>query len=293
MRKTLWGAGATAGWLVLAVGTMAQAQDRQAAPAPEQIAMADAGGDAVMTGDATAAAPAEQPASAVTIESPEAIEERHRAALDACWERATGAAAPVTVRLAVNGSGRVSSASVDGEAARAVERCLAREARRLTFPVGSSSGPAPAATTTVEYRLEPRVAAAPAATPAVEASAVVGAARGPSTIRGSAQLGSVSVRGGTVGPSVLESLVRQNVGSLSGCHAHALAQDPSARGTATVRFEVGADGRVTDATVRTTFRGANVESCIRDAVRQWAVSMPIGSNARVTMQVDLVPRLRW
>jgi hypothetical protein len=212
------------------------------------------------------------------------------------------------VRLDVAGDGRVRTATVEGEAGRALERCLAREARRLTFPAqpavrtASQEEPAPL---TVHYRLDAPASAATGATtaaPPVEAAAATtGAAPGnpvvarsrASRVRATAELTQVQVRGGSVAPSVLESVVRRNVGQLAHCHAQALDGDPGASGTATVRLDVGADGRVTEASVRSTLRGHDVESCIRDAVRHWSAPMPIGRGARVHLQVALVPRLRW
>lgn len=116
---------------------------------------------------------------------------------------------------------------------------------------------------------------------------------GTPAVRSGVELRGITISGGRVGRTVIESAITRRLPAIGRCHELALAENPTVRGTLTIRLQIAADGTVRSATVRSSVRSTALESCVRQTARTWSVPMPIGRPAQVTATVDLIPRLRW
>ncbi|MFO0651190.1 MAG: AgmX/PglI C-terminal domain-containing protein [Polyangiales bacterium] len=80
---------------------------------------------------------------------------------------------------------------------------------------------------------------------------------------------------GELSPTEVRAVVVRHLGAVNRCHERGLAVAPHASGVVFVRFEIGADGRVIDASVASnTYPVEGVAECIATATRAWVFPPP-------------------
>jgi hypothetical protein len=88
--------------------------------------------------------------------------------------------------------------------------------------------------------------------------------------------------GGTLPREIVHRIIKQRHGQFRWCYERALGRNPKLRGTVRVRFVIGGDGRVVDATeVQEDFPDPQVVSCLLSAFKQLTFPAPAGGEVRV------------
>lgn len=77
----------------------------------------------------------------------------------------------------------------------------------------------------------------------------------------------------------IRSVVRRHLDEVRRCYGQGLRDTPQSRGAITVRFVIGASGRVDEATVsKSEIGNTAIEECIRAAVLTWRFPKPEGDG---------------
>lgn len=91
---------------------------------------------------------------------------------------------------------------------------------------------------------------------------------------------------GHIPPQVIQRIVRQNFGRFRMCYEQGLARNPSLEGRIPVRFIVGSDGAVSNASASGGFPDAGVKSCVVSAF--YGLSFPAPDHGIVTVTYPLM-----
>ena len=80
---------------------------------------------------------------------------------------------------------------------------------------------------------------------------------------------------GEISPTEIRAVITRHLGAVSRCHERGLSVSRHASGVVFVHFEIGRDGRVTDASVgSSTYPVEGVAECIVTATRTWVFPAP-------------------
>jgi TonB family protein len=97
--------------------------------------------------------------------------------------------------------------------------------------------------------------------------------------------GSTTSVSGRLPPEVIQRIIRGNYAALRACYVRRLAAEPGLAGKITVRFVIGTNGDVTEASADTAFPNAKVTACVVDAFRQLKFPAPEGGIVTVTYPI--------
>lgn len=109
-------------------------------------------------------------------------------------------------------------------------------------------------------------------------------ARGPGEVR----LSSPQVNG-HIPPQVIQRIVRQNFGRFRMCYEQGLARNPNLEGRIPVRFIIGSDGAVANASAMGSFPDGGVKSCVASAFYGLSFPPPETGTVRVTYPIMFSP----
>jgi hypothetical protein len=96
--------------------------------------------------------------------------------------------------------------------------------------------------------------------------------------------------GGEYDRNLVRRVVQRNLPQVTRCHEQGLSQNPSLAGRVEVTFIIGADGTVSNSTVRSSNLAVpSVATCIANAVRTWQFTAPQGGAITVHYPFMLQP----
>jgi len=95
---------------------------------------------------------------------------------------------------------------------------------------------------------------------------------------------------GSLPPEVTKRIVRQNFGRLRFCYESGLQKNPKLAGTVVVKFVIGRDGTVSNATAQSSTLGdATVDSCVVRAFSSFTFPAPENGIVTVTYPITFAP----
>ena len=95
---------------------------------------------------------------------------------------------------------------------------------------------------------------------------------------------------GRLPPEVIQRIVRQNFGRFRACYEDGLRTNPSLQGRVTVRFVIGRDGAVSNASDGgSDLPDAGVVACVVRAFRGLSFPQPEGGIVTVTYPITFSP----
>lgn len=84
---------------------------------------------------------------------------------------------------------------------------------------------------------------------------------------------------GSLPPEVIQRVIRRHLSTLRGCYERQLIQNPSLSGRVSIRFVIGADGRVASASVSSSSaNNPTMENCLVQATQQMRFPPPEGGG---------------
>jgi hypothetical protein len=93
---------------------------------------------------------------------------------------------------------------------------------------------------------------------------------------------------GSLDKDIIRRIVRAHIAELRSCYDAGLAKDPTLAGKLVLRFEIGADGKVTLVEIVDDQLDATVSACVAKAVRRWAFPKSEGGVV-VTYPFEFAP----
>jgi hypothetical protein len=94
---------------------------------------------------------------------------------------------------------------------------------------------------------------------------------------------------GPIGPSDAARLVRAQMPRLRVCYERVRATRPTLAGRIELRFTIGRDGQVTQATASGMPDTPEIASCVADALRQTTFPRPEGDSLQLVYPLMFVP----
>ncbi len=91
-------------------------------------------------------------------------------------------------------------------------------------------------------------------------------------------------------PEAMQGIIRRSFGKFRRCYETALTRSPEARGTVSVTFEVGPDGRAGKAFIQhTSLPDVGAQRCLLGAFRELRLAPPKDGHQRVTYPIVFEP----
>jgi TonB family protein len=109
------------------------------------------------------------------------------------------------------------------------------------------------------------------------------------TVRRRMPLADAAPGAGTLDAELVFAEVSRRMGGLKGCYERALRTDATLAGRITVRFVIGPDGAVTEASAKGSELPAEVDACITGKVRTFRFPAPQGGAVTFEMPFLFTP----